>query len=300
MAEDGAPTEPNSSEAQEAVRSFHKLQEDEDRRHRLLATCPVFRIMSGYAVDEAGNLKGYRRLDEMEIIRCRFGAPQVLLMDRYFQRYFASPLLSKLRLQVCLEPRETIEPNRTQLDVLTSVLRHHSRTLRTVDLSRNRLDGRALVEVLGERGLHAASSSALQVLDVSYNDQIGDDGASVVMESVEKNPYVRAVIMKGCNVGNDGAVAVSQYLRGRVAPQVFESGVALFDVNRGQKTFHINLNENRIGAPGSKAIGYGIPDFVSISLCGQHLRATDPNLPYRGKRGGKKRQRDSLNGSTQQ
>ena len=67
----------STTEAKEAVRSFHKQQEDEDKRHRLLVTCPVFRIMSGYAMDEGGNLRGYRRLDELEVVRCRFGTPQV-------------------------------------------------------------------------------------------------------------------------------------------------------------------------------------------------------------------------------
>lgn len=249
---------------------------------------PIYRIMHTFP-----------RSDVLEVVRCKFAKEHCQRAAAYFDASFMQNPLRRLRLQIgCDGP--------TGLHLFFPRIAFHRFALRTLDLSRNRLSAddvvtlctaleltphrRSRPRATDEGEEHAGSSSlpshyrtsVLELLDLSYNSGIGNEGAVQLMRAITSNSTIRAVQLKCIGVDDDGACALAPLLCRRPTPAVAGSGTS-DDLTNTSATrveasqqrmpgFFLNLNENRIGARGTTALGKGLPDFVSVTLCKQRVK----------------------------
>ncbi|RNF05775.1 uncharacterized protein Tco025E_07722 [Trypanosoma conorhini] len=221
---------------------------------------PIYRIMHALP-----------RSDVLEIFKCRFGREECERAAAYFDGSYMKNPLRQLRLQLGCD-------RATGLHLFFPKLHHHRGTLRLIDLSRNDLDENdvatltQLLELRGDDAPSSGASSALEVLDLSYNRRIGNRGALFLLAALRHNDRIRAVVLKGISVDDSGAIAVAPFLRQRPLPRMPEDdeGVTFQETSsRRLPTFFLNLNENRIGAAGTVALGKGLPAHVSLTMCKQ-------------------------------
>lgn len=134
------------------------------------------------------------------------------------------------------------------------------------------------------------SSLSLRLLNLSYNRRIGNEGAITLFAALSKKsemngaehittPHIKAVILRGVGVDDDGAVVLSSYLRCRPPPlgTGTDSEEDNQDNSRNACNFFVNLNENKIGARGTLALGKGLPSYVSLSVCKQVVEPRKPS-----------------------
>lgn len=116
------------------------------------------------------------------------------------------------------------------------------------------------------------TTSVLEHLDLSYNRNIGDRGAVYLMEALQHNTVIRAVLLKHVGVEDGGAVAIASLLRRRPYPAATGASrnFSRTGFQHGRVPgFYLNLNENRIGSMGTVVLGKGLPSYVSVTLCRQ-------------------------------
>ncbi|CCW60653.1 unnamed protein product [Phytomonas sp. EM1] len=259
---------------------------------------PIYRIMHALP-----------RSDILEIIKCKFGREQCERAAAYFKESYMQNPLRRLRLQIgCDGP--------TGLNLFFPMLSAHRHTLRTLDLSRNKLtyaDIVMLCELLGlsamssplsqslpsatsllsssastdvcacDEGQHLghAKTSALELINFSYNVNIGNDGAVYLMQCLSHNSTIRAVQLKHVGIDDTGACSLAPLLRARPPPQGLYSHTTSpatpqctaawsFDPSR-IPGFFLDLNENCIGPVGTCQLRQRLPSYVSLSLCKQRV-----------------------------
>lgn len=217
---------------------------------------PIYRIMHRLP-----------RSDILEIVKCKFGRRECERALRYFDESFTANPLRRFRLQIgCDGP--------TGITAFLDRIALHRTSLRLLDLSRNDLSSDDVVQLCGKLGLSGApgasaagpsevSASPLEVLDISYNRRVGNEGALHLMRALQQLSTIRAVIMKGVGIDDDGAVRLVEFLRHRPECRTGEAAAAA--------GFFVNLNENHIGSVGTFHLGKGLPAFVSLSLCKQRV-----------------------------
>ncbi|CBZ30357.1 conserved hypothetical protein [Leishmania mexicana MHOM/GT/2001/U1103] len=248
---------------------------------------PIYRIMHALP-----------RSDVLEVVRSRFEKPHCERAAAYFDLSYMKNPLRHLRLQLgCDGP--------TGIYLFFRRIAAHRHTLRVVDFSRNRLsadDAVLLCNTLGfgvagdaatapgtakassagaavdstvsmAAGASAQPSSSLELLDLSYNAQLGNDGAVHVVTAVRRLPSIRAVILKSVGIDDDGAMAVANIVRRWPAPALCANSATphslLRPVTASATKFYLNLNENYIGARGTDVLGKGLPHHVSLTLAKQ-------------------------------
>ncbi|KAH9577396.1 hypothetical protein LSM04_004449 [Trypanosoma melophagium] len=220
---------------------------------------PIYRIMHALP-----------RSDFLEVVKCRFGPGECKRAASYFDASYMKNPLRHLRLQIgCDLP--------TGLHLFFPKLYHHRSTLRLLDLSRNDMakdDVAALTDLLNLRNNQSSSEAAtvLEVLDLSYNRRIGNQGALFLLNALSQNNKIRALILKGISLDDSGAVWIAPLLRQRPHPDVsVDTNNVTFQETSSQRppNFFLNLNENRIGAAGTLELGKGLPFHVSLTLCKQ-------------------------------
>lgn len=246
----------------------------EDARDELLRSCAVFRVMNGAAI-VGKNLTLLRRGDVVEVIKCKFGPKEISKALGYFRTHFTTSL-TKLRFQAWLSSTQEVRSSDGEVlgDAVTIfsqvALQRNAETLRTCDLSRNRFNSRDVPLLLGLQGLALAQFSNLEVLDLSYNP-IGNTGAAGVFEAIQKNASIRAVVLKHCNIDDEGASAIGDFLRARPRPEhnSAQKASAFYLKDEIKLMFFVNLNGNRIGAHGTRKVSYRLPDYVSVTVVGQ-------------------------------
>ncbi|KAG8348121.1 hypothetical protein TRVL_01041 [Trypanosoma vivax] len=221
---------------------------------------PIYRIM-----------RSVPRSDVLEIRRCKLGIEECERAVYYFDSYFMKNPLRCLRLQIgCCRS--------SGFQLFYPKLHHHRLTLRFLDLSRNDLDEddvATLIQLLGMDGADSSEcSSPLEVVDLSYNHRIGNHGALVLLETLRHSARIRAVVLKCISVDDSGAVGIASLLQQWPKSSALEQNIELsaFQMpNSGSRTgFFLCLNENRIGAGGTVALGKGIPEHVSLTACKQY------------------------------
>lgn len=223
---------------------------------------PVYRIMHMLP-----------RSDVLEVVKCRFGPEECQRAASYFDKSFMENPLRHVRLQIGCD-------RATGLNLFFPKLQHHRGTLRHLDLSRNRLDEddvATLVQVLDiRRDETNNNSSALEVLDLSYNRHIGDRGGVMLLSALRGNDRIRAVILKGISLSDAGAFGIAALLPQRPKPLLCgEGGGCDYPLSSSASvsqnpTFFLNLNENIIGVKGIGALGKGIPSYVSVTASRQY------------------------------
>ncbi|GET92311.1 hypothetical protein, conserved [Leishmania tarentolae] len=253
----------------------------------VLCKDPIYRIMHALP-----------RSDVLEVVRSRFARPHCERAAAYFDLSYMKNPLRHLRLQLgCDGP--------TGIYLFLKRIAVHRHTLRVVDLSRNRLsadDAVLLCNALGlgvagnsetalgttraspasaavdstlstAAGASAQPSSSLELLDLSYNAKLGNDGAVHVAMAVRRLPSIRAVILKSVGIDDDGAIAVAELIRSWPKPVLCANSAtphALLRPPTASSTkFYLNLNENYIGARGTDVLGKGLPHHVSLTLAKQ-------------------------------
>ncbi|KEG13243.1 hypothetical protein DQ04_01131120 [Trypanosoma grayi] len=226
---------------------------------QLLMSDPIYRIMHALP-----------RSDVLEVVKCQFSSKECERAATYFDSSFMKKPLRHLRLQIGCD-------RATGLHLFFPRLHHHRGTLRLLDLSRNDLDEddvATLTQLLDLRSNtpSGGAASSLEVLDLSYNRRVGNRGALFLLHSLRCNNTIRAVILKGISLDDSGAIDIAPLLCQRPRPRVpddRESVTFQETTSRRLPTFFLNLNENRIGAAGTVALGKGIPVHVSLTLCKQ-------------------------------
>lgn len=261
---------------------------------------PIYRIMHALP-----------RSDVLEVVRSRFAAPHCARAAAYFDMSYTKNPLRHLRLQLgCDGP--------TGLHLFFSRMAMHCHTLRVVDLSRNRLCADDVVQLCnllglgragdvaaaavplpavhnteretgeGDRGVSAAPSSSLELLDLSYNTAIRNSGALHVLAALQHCPTIRAVMLRSVGIDDDGAAAVADLLHRWPVPRRHANADAaaafLRPATASATKFFANLNENYIGARGTQVLGKAVPSHVSLTVIKQRL---DPALSRKRARGEK-------------
>ncbi|KPI90502.1 hypothetical protein ABL78_0432 [Leptomonas seymouri] len=290
------PVLPDVTEQERAVEGIKETLPSSSNREELRKD-PIYRIMHALP-----------RSDVLEVVRSRFAAPHCIRAAAYFDLSYMRNPLRRLRLQIgCDGP--------TGLHLFFSRIAAHRHTLRVLDLSRNRLCAEDVVLLcnllgLGVEGRVAASlmpktiaigtddeetrdatacvsaspfsssslsSSCLELLDLSYNTRVGNEGALHVLRALRRCASIRAVLLKSVGVDDAGAFAMSDVVRQWPAPapaSSAESGGLLSSSILRPSTasatkFYLNLNENYIGARGTYVLGKGLPHHVSLTLAKQ-------------------------------
>ena len=220
---------------------------------------PVYRIMNRS-----------HRSDIIEIVRCKFGPTECARMVQYFHSHFGSATIRKLRVQVFCSTSDA------ELGALfRTVLPKHTSSIKILDLSRNVLSGEGDAQLLiSSMTLH--HNSILEVLDLSFNP-LGNKGAALLMAAIADNVYLRALILVHCDIDNDGGEVVARYLRARPRPRENETQGRVHGVSNANEVvkamFFVNLNRNRIGSLGCCTLGKRLPDWVSVTVVQQIVRA---------------------------
>lgn len=286
------------------------VDDSHDRDVMELRQDPIYRIMHTIP-----------RSDVLEVIKCRFGSAQCARAVKYFDMSYTQNPLRKLRLQIGCA-------GATGMYKFFPRIFKHRLSLRTLDLSRNKLTASDVATLCTGLGLHARAHSScsadgdvknalhplpqtrlvsgvldvppnlseavqrlchatevtvpnvndtdkpcsLELIDLSYNADIGNSGAVLLLNALRDNTIIRAVQLKHVNIDDEGACQLAPLLRSRPRPS--ESVVNNFarDNSTHSGGFFVNLNENRIGACGTRALGYRLPDYVSITLCKQSVK----------------------------
>ncbi|KAG5493986.1 hypothetical protein JKF63_01819 [Porcisia hertigi] len=240
------------------------------------------------------------RSDMLEVVRSRFAKTHCERAAAYFDLSYMKNPLRHLRLQIgCDGP--------TGIHLFFNRIAAHRHTLRVVDFSRNRLGADDVVLLCNTLGLGSAGdaaaamitaksppaciavasttsttteapvgqSSSLELLDLSYNAKIGNDGAVHVVRALRRCPSIRAVIMKSVGLDDDCAGIIADVLRGWPAPPLHahptSTHALLRPASASATKFYLNLNENYIGARGTQVLGKGLPDHVSLTLVKQRV-----------------------------
>ncbi|ORC93647.1 uncharacterized protein TM35_000015240 [Trypanosoma theileri] len=220
---------------------------------------PIYRIMHTLP-----------RSDFLEIVKCRFGHDECKRAASYFDVSYMKNPLRHLRLQIgCDRP--------TGLHLFFPKLYHHRSTLRLLDLSRNDMDEddvATLTDLLNLRNEKSSekTTTVLEVLDLSYNRRIGNCGALFLLNALSQNDQIRALILRGISLDDNGALCIAPLLRQRPQPCIpVDTDTVTFQETSSRRppTFFLNLNENRIGAAGTRELGKGLPVHVSLTLCKQ-------------------------------
>ncbi|KAK7198775.1 Leucine Rich repeat [Novymonas esmeraldas] len=235
---------------------------------------PIYRIMHALP-----------RSDVLEVVRSRLAQSHCERAAAYFDLSYTKNPLRHLRLQLgCDGP--------TGVHLFFSRIAAHRETLRVVDFSRNRLTAEDAVLLCNTLGFGRAapppntqtancasasaspsSSSSLELLDLSYNARLGNDGATHVLSALRRCPSVRAVVLKSVGVDDAGAASVAELVRGWPAPvphtNSFTPHVLLRPATASATKFFLNLNENYIGAQGTCLLGNGLPSHVSVTVSKQ-------------------------------
>ncbi|AIN97714.1 hypothetical protein LPMP_202200 [Leishmania panamensis] len=251
---------------------------------------PIYRIMHALP-----------RSDVLEVVRCRFAKSHCERAAAYFDLSYMKNPLRHLRLQLgCDGP--------TGIHLFFQRIAAHRHTLRVVDFSRNRLSTDDAILLCNTLGLGSAGDAAtalgttrsssggvaadltvsttarasapppssLELLDLSYNTKLGNDGAIHVVTALRHCPSIRAVILKSVGIDDDGVMAVMDVVRRWPAPTLCAYSAtphALLRPPTASATkFYLNLNENYIGARGTHVLGKGLPDHVSLTLAKQRPR----------------------------
>ena len=271
--ETGAPAEPTAVAGVEpattsAADNAALRKERKKLSVKLWAKDPLYRI-----------IRALPRSDVVHIVKCKLKEADCLRGQKYIHedcvrnedeaaRGYGG--LKELRLQVgCPMP---------MLKHFEPTLRGHRYTLRKLDLSRNVLKGMEDIDTLVEwcdLG-NTSGLSNIEMLDVSYNPSLGDQGVVRLMSHLSKNDVVKAVITKHCGVTDAGCVALATFLAQRPVPRLLD-GSRAEPTFGGQKSvatsdqFLLNLNNNMIGALGIVTLRRWLPDFVSLTLSDQRI-----------------------------
>ncbi|KAG5468705.1 hypothetical protein CUR178_01540 [Leishmania enriettii] len=275
-----------TSEQERAVEAVKATIPASARREELRKD-PIYRIMHALP-----------RSDVLEVVRSRFAQSHCVRAAVYFDLSYTKNPLRHLRLQIgCDGP--------TGIHLFFRRIAAHRHTLRVVDFSRNRLgadDAVLLCNTLGlgsageaasalgdtkssgagvavdstgssAVGASAPPSSSLELLDLSYNAKLGNDGAVHVVAALRRCPSIRAVILKSVGIDDDGAMSVADLVRRWPAPALCANlappHAPLRPSTASATKFYLNVNENYIGAHGTQALGKGLPHYVSLTLAKQ-------------------------------
>jgi phage tail protein X len=296
---------PDITEQERAVEAVKAAVPSSARREEL-SKDPIYRIMHALP-----------RSDVLEVVRSRFAAPHCARAAAYFDMSYMKNPLRHLRLQIgCDGPTglylffSRIAAHRHTLRVLDlsrnrlcsddvvllcnllgfgvgSSAAATSLALQTsagVGASR-RDDGEVGIGELNTTmpldsppsSSSPSSGPCLEVLDLSYNTKVGNDGAVHVLRALQRCPSIRALLLKSTSVDDAGALAVSDVTRRWPRPvshcsadsSAFLSSSVLRPSTASATKFYLNLNENCIGARGTYLLGKGLPDYVSLTLAKQ-------------------------------
>lgn len=250
---------------------------------KLLSTDAIYRI-----------IHHSHRSDVVEIVKCKLGEAECERAVLYLNKEYMAAAVRRLRLQLLV-------PMVKGIDAFLPFFAHHRKTLRLLDLSRNRLNADDVLTLSDTLGLSEPSVCSLEVLDLSYNRTIGNAGATQLLRCIERNTVIRAVILKSVSITDEGAHGIAFYLRSRPVPSDSsvpdEASEAVLmarkgdgwkdtmmqhaklhgdyyssaNVGSGKCNFFLNLNENLIGSTGVIALRRGIPDYVSLTIVKQHI-----------------------------
>ncbi|CUG93046.1 leucine-rich repeat protein, putative [Bodo saltans] len=237
---------------------------------RLLATDPVYRI-----------LHHSHRSDVVEVVKCKFGEAECERAAKYLRDEFTAGPVRRLRLQLNVTGAELY------MGRFFPFFSKHALSLRLLDLSRNQLTADDVVVLARTLKLSTANRS-LEVLDLSCNRDIGNQGAAVLMSSISKSETIRAVILKHISLDDEGARMVAPYLASRPHPlpspslQVKAGDAAILngyqwtgnDQHRGHCNFFLNLNENCLGPDSIQLLGKCLPEHVSLTVLHQRPKRT--------------------------
>ncbi|KPA82314.1 hypothetical protein ABB37_03410 [Leptomonas pyrrhocoris] len=285
---------PDVAEQERAVEAVKATLPSLSNREELRKD-PIYRIMHALP-----------RSDVLEVVRSRFAAAHCVRAAAYFDLSYTTNPLRHLRLQIgCDGPTglhlffSRIAAHRHTLRML-DLSRNRlcaEDVVRLCNLLGLGADGRVAVSLVPDavevtKGDGAArnttifpsdspsscasssssspSNSNLEVLDLSYNTQLGNDGALHVLRALRRCTSVRAVMLRSVGVDDAGALAVSDVVRQwpPLAP-VASAESGLRPSTASATKFYLNLNENYIGARGTYVLGKGLPDYVSLTLAKQ-------------------------------
>eukprot|EP00796_Vickermania_ingenoplastis_P007277 gene7277-5121_t len=213
------------------------------------------------------------RSDRLQVRRCRLNRRLCERAAEIFQQDFTQNPVRCLTLQLgcrtdapAEDQRRAARPIGDGMQLLLPLIFHHRLHLRELDLSRNDLcaaDVRTLCAGLGLTAKGSSQPPPLRLLDLSYNCRVGNEG---VMHLFHALVWTMMALPHW-----------PPLLRGRPAPCITEGETAYSQANeRHAASFLLNLNENRIGAEGTRALGRSLPSYVSLTVCKQMIRPAAP------------------------
>jgi hypothetical protein len=180
------------------------------------------------------------RSDVVSIDRCSFSERDCAKAVAYLAPFNS---LQSLRLQLGIGGKS--------MSAFFTVISQCGSSLRTIDLSRNRLDAASASSI----ALLCASLPHLSSLDLSYNP-IGDEGAQGLIELLCSHPTLSVLHLRHCHLSD----ASARYLaRG------------LCQIPSSRKVF-VCVSQNRIGSEGLSYLRAVPLNSVSISATSQMPR----------------------------
>lgn len=221
----------------------------------LFANDPIYRI-----------IKQSHRSDVIEILKCKFGPEECSRAATYFAKDFMKGPVRRLRLQM------QVGMGNKGMETFLPFLQFHKDSLKVLDLSRNQLNADDVLTLCD--ALELSTNKSLEVLDLSYNRKIGNEGAFLLFQRLRTNSNIRAVILKSISLDDAGGEMLSTLIWARPLPSKDNSNEALDHFPMAEKdkyNFFVNLNENCIGAIGVKALRRLLPDHVSLTVVKQRI-----------------------------
>lgn len=236
------------------------------------------------------------RSDQLRIQRCRLDYALCERAATYFKEDFTAHPVRQLTLQLgCrsdapwdpeVARRSGGKPTHDGFQLLFPLIFHHAFHLKELDLSRNdlcaadiatlckglRLNMPTAITTNATATVTASRTPPLRLLNLSYNSRIGNEGVLMLFRAIEPNARVKAVILRCVGVDDKGAVPLAQLLRRRPFPTAAVGDEYSRDAEKHADNFLVNLNENRIGAVGTAALGKGLPSYISVTLCKQRVQ----------------------------
>ncbi len=159
----------------------------------------------------------------------------------------------------------------------------HRYTLRKVDLSRNAITSKDIDSLANALDLGCAHNAHpnLELLDLSYNPNLGDAGAIAILTAIAPNKVIKALQLVHCGITDESCSMIMTLLLCRPAPvlldpttaeRTFGGAVSVAEADK----FFLNLNSNRIGSRGLMALTSRVtlPSFISISVVKQVILPT--------------------------